>query len=300
MANVDFHHHLQLFFLENPSTTWRCYAFSKSKNRKDLRDIPSTCATLILKHRSKSHPWWTSSGWWHCSTQLLVSAKRISDFSTKKHTHTPHLLKSNIWKMLQGNPMLETKGTFLNAGNGSENEKQVTVNTWKCFSSKVGICSCRIPLFHIVSIFSSFELLRGDTFGAYNIPQNLKNMIHGPLFFSKVHNQLWSTLLNFHSGLSTHDTNPNHRPPSIAKVGGIWAPPRGKKPPVLGDWYISSMGRLLVVWRFEYVWFYVDIWNIHRRVHIPVCGCIIFLQQSHLQAHCVQPPARAPEWLYVQ
>ena len=105
---------------------------------------------------------------------LSEPAGSVSLEQTVTHTHTHTTFKLNIWKMLQGNPMLETKGTFLNAGNGSENEKQVTVNTWKCLSSKVGICSCRIPLFHIVSIFSSFKLLRGDTFGAYNIPQSLK------------------------------------------------------------------------------------------------------------------------------
>ena len=37
------------FFLQNPSTTWRCYAFSNSKNRRDLRDIPSTCATNLFE-----------------------------------------------------------------------------------------------------------------------------------------------------------------------------------------------------------------------------------------------------------
>lgn len=176
MVNADFHHHLQRFFLQNPSTTWRCYAFSNSKNRRDLRDIPSTCATNLFETSVQISSLMKIFGMLTLLHSTACLSQKKCPICPRKHTHThTHTtFKLNIWKMLQGNPMLETKGTFLNAGNGSENEKQVTVNTWKCLSSKVGICSCRIPLFHIVSIFSSFKLLRGDTFGAYNIPQSLK------------------------------------------------------------------------------------------------------------------------------
>lgn len=146
--------------------------FQTGKNRKDLREISSTCATNLFETSVQISSLMKIFGMVTLLHSTACLSKKKYLIFPQKNAHPT--FKLNIWKMLQGNPMLETKGTFLNAGNGSENEKQVTVNTWKCLSSKVGICSCRIPLFHIASMFSSFKLLRGDTFGAYNIPQSLK------------------------------------------------------------------------------------------------------------------------------